>query len=274
MVKTRFVRVLRTSIFPVSYWTRLLQNPVASAAGIVVGFVLDRVSRLSIVRPVDMRPNPVGSIVWIVKRHIARILRVQMSTAESYRKLAAELNAKAVRERSATLTSEYEHLALAYLRLAEQADRNERLDLHLEVGPAPKLDSSGGEMLEDEQLSRPPCIRCWSPTQALSIDQDEDRRSDVRLFRCEVCGFVTSRQIKRRGAPPLRPSHFCAWGDEPITVAQASHLKTLSEQHGRLEAFAEDLTKAEASKRIDTLKGQQTVSGPSASPQEKQATVT
>jgi hypothetical protein len=67
-----------------------------------------------------------------------------MSTAESYRKLAAELKAKAMRERSAALTSEYEHLAFAYLRLAEQADRNERLDLRLEVGPAPKLDSSGG----------------------------------------------------------------------------------------------------------------------------------
>ena len=63
-------------------------------------------------------------------------------------------------------------------------------------------------------------------------------------------------------------------GDEPMTGAQASYLKTLSEQHGRPEAFAEDLTKAQASKRIDALKGEQTVSGPSASSQAKQASVT
>lgn len=66
-----------------------------------------------------------------------------MSTADSYRKLAAELRAKAVKERSETLASEYEHLARAYLRLAEQADRNKRLDLHLEVGPDPGLKNSG-----------------------------------------------------------------------------------------------------------------------------------
>lgn len=43
-------------------------------------------------------------------------------------------------------------------------------------------------------------------------------------------------------------------GDEPMTGAQASYLKTLSEQARDPEAFDETLTKAEASKRIDTLK--------------------
>jgi hypothetical protein len=43
-------------------------------------------------------------------------------------------------------------------------------------------------------------------------------------------------------------------GDEPMTGAQASYLKTLSEQLHEPEAFADDLTKAEASKRIDALK--------------------
>ncbi|HET9616894.1 MAG TPA: hypothetical protein VFP74_06955 [Pseudolabrys sp.] len=65
-----------------------------------------------------------------------------MNTADSYRKLAAELKAKAFNEPNAALASEYEHLARAYLRLAEQADRNERLDLHLEVGPEPRLKRS------------------------------------------------------------------------------------------------------------------------------------
>jgi hypothetical protein len=41
-------------------------------------------------------------------------------------------------------------------------------------------------------------------------------------------------------------------GGEPITGAQASYLKTLCEETG--EDFEPNLTKAEASKRIDELK--------------------
>ena len=44
-------------------------------------------------------------------------------------------------------------------------------------------------------------------------------------------------------------------GGEPMTGAQASYLKTLSEQASDPDAFADDLTKAEASKRIDKLRG-------------------
>jgi hypothetical protein len=40
-------------------------------------------------------------------------------------------------------------------------------------------------------------------------------------------------------------------GDEPMTGAQASYLKTLSDE--AKEPFDESLTKAEASKRIDEL---------------------
>ena len=43
-------------------------------------------------------------------------------------------------------------------------------------------------------------------------------------------------------------------GEEPMTGAQASYLKTLSEQLHGPEEFADDLSKAEASKRIDALK--------------------
>ena len=43
-------------------------------------------------------------------------------------------------------------------------------------------------------------------------------------------------------------------GDDPMTDAQASYLKTLSEQAHKPEQFAEDLSKAEASKRIDALR--------------------
>ena len=43
-------------------------------------------------------------------------------------------------------------------------------------------------------------------------------------------------------------------GDDPMTGAQASYLKTLAEEAGDADAFDEKLTKAEASKRIDALK--------------------
>ena len=43
-------------------------------------------------------------------------------------------------------------------------------------------------------------------------------------------------------------------GGEPMTGAQASYLKTLSEQT-HTEAFEDGISKAEASKRIDRLRG-------------------
>lgn len=43
-------------------------------------------------------------------------------------------------------------------------------------------------------------------------------------------------------------------GHEPMTGAQASYLKTLSEQAHDPKAFDPNLDKAEASKRIDQLK--------------------
>jgi hypothetical protein len=43
-------------------------------------------------------------------------------------------------------------------------------------------------------------------------------------------------------------------GNDPMTGAQASYLKTLSEECVESESFQPDLTKAEASKRIDALK--------------------
>ncbi|MEZ0169833.1 DUF3072 domain-containing protein [Microvirga sp. TS319] len=46
-------------------------------------------------------------------------------------------------------------------------------------------------------------------------------------------------------------------GHEPMTGAQASYLKTLSEQAHDPEAFDPKLDKAEASKRIDRLKSDQ-----------------
>jgi Protein of unknown function (DUF3072) len=43
-------------------------------------------------------------------------------------------------------------------------------------------------------------------------------------------------------------------GNDPMTPAQASYLKTLLEQAGDADAFDDNLTKAEASRRIDALR--------------------
>ena len=45
-------------------------------------------------------------------------------------------------------------------------------------------------------------------------------------------------------------------GDERMTGAQASYLKTLCEEAGKLDAYDTTLTKAEASERIDTLQNE------------------
>lgn len=50
-------------------------------------------------------------------------------------------------------------------------------------------------------------------------------------------------------------------GDEPMTGAQASYLKTLSEQAHDDKAFEDNLTKAEASKRIDKLRDEVGLAG-------------
>lgn len=42
-------------------------------------------------------------------------------------------------------------------------------------------------------------------------------------------------------------------GDEKMTGAQASYLKTLSEEAGEPDAYDESLTKAQASEKIDEL---------------------
>lgn len=43
-------------------------------------------------------------------------------------------------------------------------------------------------------------------------------------------------------------------GDDPMTGAQASYLKTLCEQAGTPDAFNDNLTKAQASNMIDDMR--------------------
>ena len=52
-----------------------------------------------------------------------------MTPADRYRRLAAELNAKARYEKSPQAKAEWNHLAQSYLRLAFQADKNGLTDV-------------------------------------------------------------------------------------------------------------------------------------------------
>lgn len=49
-----------------------------------------------------------------------------------------------------------------------------------------------------------------------------------------------------------RPDNWTT-GDERMTGAQASYLKTLCEEAGQPEAYDPDLSKADASRRIDEM---------------------
>jgi hypothetical protein len=62
-----------------------------------------------------------------------------MTTADSYRKIAAELRAKALKALDDASAARYDSLALAYLRLAQQADQNSRADIWAEFGSKPRL---------------------------------------------------------------------------------------------------------------------------------------
>ncbi len=59
------------------------------------------------------------------------------------------------------------------------------------------------------------------------------------------------RQNELKGSNTIKDPDEWTTGDEPVTGAQHSYLKTLSDEAG--EEFDETLTKAEASKRIDEL---------------------
>jgi len=63
-----------------------------------------------------------------------------MSVPDYYRKLASELRALCRRDASSTLKAELNHLAQCYVRLAEQADRNQRTDISYETSRRPTSD--------------------------------------------------------------------------------------------------------------------------------------
>ena len=57
--------------------------------------------------------------------------------------MAAELRAKALKAPNDAVASQYDALAQAYLRLAEQANQNQQTDVWAEFGPKARLDGEG-----------------------------------------------------------------------------------------------------------------------------------
>ena len=84
-----------------------------------------------------------------------------------------------------------------------------------------------------------------SSTKSGGPSQDDERGSDNPK---QAPQGGNSNQIKD-------PDDWVS-GHEPMTGAQASYLKTLSEQAHDPEAFEPELEKAEASRRIDHLKAE------------------
>jgi hypothetical protein len=70
---------------------------------------------------------------------------------------------------------------------------------------------------------------------------------------------MTSDDIPRQGNTVKDPEEWKT-GDEPMTGAQRSYLKTLSDEAH--EPMVEGLTKAQAAKRIDELQQQTGRGGP------------
>jgi hypothetical protein len=103
----------------------------------------------------------------------------------------------------------------------------------------------------------------------------DDAFEDGAPSRCPASVLLSLRQevtmVDR--APAEGPSNMIKdpdeWktGDEPMTGAQASYLKTLSDEAG--EPFSDGLTKAEASKRIDELQEKTGRGVPDAAPARK-----
>jgi ABC-type Zn uptake system ZnuABC Zn-binding protein ZnuA len=55
------------------------------------------------------------------------------AAADGYRALAAEMHARALQEKDPSTQAEYETMAMAYLRLADQAHKNAMTDIVYET---------------------------------------------------------------------------------------------------------------------------------------------
>ena len=77
-----------------------------------------------------------------------------------------------------------------------------------------------------------------------------DSKSDAKASSPEANPKTDPKDVSNQ----IKDPDQWTTGGEPMTGAQASYLKTLSEEAKEPKAFDPDLDKAEASKRIDDLR--------------------
>ena len=77
-----------------------------------------------------------------------------------------------------------------------------------------------------------------------------------RDMGCNREGMMAEAKSPQEGKPSNAKKDRDDWttGDEPMTGAQASYLKTLCEEAGEAGSFDPKLSKAEASKRIPQMR--------------------
>ena len=72
-----------------------------------------------------------------------------------------------------------------------------------------------------------------------------------QVIKGKKMAYPENDDLPEKGSNAIKNPDEWTTGDEEMTGAQASYLKTLSDEAG--EPFDDKLTKAEASKRIDEL---------------------
>ena len=76
-----------------------------------------------------------------------------MTPADRYRSLAAQCEAKARQDVDPRIRAEWEHMAHAYRRLAEQAERNAQTDVTYETPP--KRPAAAVQQRQPQQQQQP-----------------------------------------------------------------------------------------------------------------------
>ena len=111
-----------------------------------------------------------------------------MTTADEYRKKAAQFRARATNEKTIVLRQSFEALAAVYMRLAEQADRNAETDI------------SYGPILPPRDDGTEPSAR-QAAFDFYAVDATALGRSAASPKRLGCIGRATSRRCPS-GSPP------------------------------------------------------------------------
>jgi hypothetical protein len=86
-----------------------------------------------------------------------------------------------------------------------------------------------------------------------SLSCPQEHSANAGVIRAGTENIMSNPKTELSGNAKKDPDEWVS-GDDPMTGAQASYLKTLCEQAGTPETFEDNLTKAQASKLIDEMR--------------------